>query len=53
MAKSNLNTVTSDLHSYEVEKDNLKKKVQFLEKALESPNSRTTFQRILERCGYV
>ena len=41
--------VQSDLSAAETEKENLVKKVQLLEKAIESPNSRTTLQRLLER----
>ncbi|XP_019850583.1 PREDICTED: E3 ubiquitin-protein ligase TRAIP-like [Amphimedon queenslandica] len=47
-ANSDVLTLRADLQSAEVEKDNLRKKVHLLEKALESPNSRTTLQRILE-----
>lgn len=46
---SEILTLKADLQLAEVEKDNLKKKVHLLEKAIESPNSRTSLQRILER----
>lgn len=47
--KTRLATIESDLHAAESERDNLTKKVQLLEKALESPGSRTALRRILER----
>ena len=40
----------SDIHSLEQEKDSLHRKVELLERAIESPNSQKILRRILERC---
>ena len=40
----------SDLHAAEKERDGLARKVEMLERALESPGSKLALRRILERC---
>ena len=47
--QSRLSELERDLHEAEDEKDNLQKKVELLHKALDSPDSRATLKRILER----
>ena len=42
----------SDLHAAESDKDSLTTKIQILEKAIESPNSRIALRRLLERYMY-
>ena len=47
--RERLSDVEKDLHVAEQEKDNMHKKVELLEKALESPGSKISLRRILER----
>ena len=39
-----------DINSLEQERERLQKKLELLEKALESPGSRQVWRRVLERC---
>ena len=48
--RSKLTMSESDIHSLEQEKDSLHRKVELLERAIESPNSQKILRRILERC---
>ena len=47
--RERLALVETDLHSAESERDSLTKKIHLLEKAIESPNTRVTLRRLLER----
>jgi hypothetical protein len=49
VCRDRLSEVERDLHVAEQEKDNMHKKVELLEKALESPGSKVALRRILER----
>ena len=49
MFREQLSEVERDLQVAEQEKENMHKKVELLEKALESPGSKITLRRILER----
>ena len=49
MCRERLSEVERDLQVAEQEKDNMHKKVELLEKALESPGSKLQLRRILER----
>lgn len=49
MCRERLSEVEKDLQVAEQEKDNMHKKVELLEKALESPGSKLQLRRILER----
>lgn len=51
--RDRLSEVEKDLQVAEQEKENMHKKVELLEKALESPGSRITLRRILERCANI
>lgn len=53
VCREQLSEVERDLHVAEQEKDNMHKKVELLEKALESPGSKITLRRILERLDIV
>ena len=53
VCREQLSEVERDLHVAEQEKDNMHKKVELLEKALESPGSKITLRRILERSAIV
>ena len=48
-SRGRLSALESDLQAAEQEKENLHKKVEMLERALESPGSRVALRRILER----
>jgi coenzyme F420-reducing hydrogenase beta subunit len=47
--RSQLSMMEADLHAAEKERDGLAKKVEMLERALESPGSKVALRRILER----
>ena len=47
--RSQLSMMETDLHAAEKERDGLAKKVEMLERALESPGSKVALRRILER----
>ena len=47
--RSQLNMLETDLHASEKEREGLTKKVEMLEKAIESPGSKVALRRILER----
>ena len=49
VCRERLSEVERDLQVAEQEKENMHKKVELLEKALESPGSKITLRRILER----
>ena len=49
LCRERLSEVERDLQVAEQEKDNMHKKVELLEKALESPGSKLQLRRILER----
>lgn len=51
--REQLSEVERDLQVAEQEKENMHKKVELLEKALESPGSKITLRRILERSAIV
>lgn len=47
--RSQLSMIETDLQAAEKERDGLAKKVEMLERALESPGSKLALRRILER----
>lgn len=53
VCREQLSEVERDLQVAEQEKENMHKKVELLEKALESPGSKITLRRILERSAIV
>lgn len=48
-ARSRISLLESDLQAAEQEKDNLIRKVQLLQRAMDSPDSRLKLKRMLER----